>query len=776
MIRVFLNGVQTSNVPFGIDSLSESLVLSDEVYGYVYQISGTITLQGDDYDTIRALYESEYCQDVTIEIQYSEDGNIWEMKAEGIIKLVSVTWDLVRRQAECPITDNSFLSRINNNRNIKFTLGTPLFTDEPVLSKNGVDVTYKWVYHDNVQMFSPLWKRYFEDEAEFTDADSADIDLRPQGRKGIFIYDALNLIIAMMTDDEVEFESTYFTYSLATPNSYFGEAFTVLMAGSQIRAGIGAPEISFDELFGDLHRLFNVWFSLEVNTQGKPVIRIEHEDYFRGLDSSQYFNSVESLSENIDLSLLYARIVLGCSEKDKAFPIKDIPLILHSQEEYGLTGICNTDNTLDLRLRSLIINTNSIARVLPPISGFNVGESVIKKYSTESTTAGVAGRYQIIEDSDADFEVKGIDKRYILHETLYDLWTYVADVQSNIGILINDEVFVVDDPSTGIAKNYQIYSPALFDEYDDRVFLVQGDRNTSDETTFYALGTTITLPDVYYYNVDLANYKVIERHLGGLAQDIINQISDGNDEFNSGVIATFASFTTIPDPMYRVIIFDDDSTGPTYFDTNGNYDNTTGFYHVPQAGYYHAECQVNIRNESSLNDTLIYQVELAQLTATNEIVRSVGDFQTITYLANATFTLDGTFACDEGDKLCVIVKRGREVAPSSQYVSWANTGALIRQPGYSPAPPVTSTFGVDALFNGGGVLTPSDPTEVRVVEVNSELSCSRDEFDSVIQNPLKYYHIYNMSNGYKTGFIREVARDILSGKTNITLFKKHSGV
>lgn len=783
MIRIFLNNTLTSYSPKGTDSLVENLTRNEESKGYIYQISGNLTFQGSDYDYLRSLYDANYCTDIPIDVQYSIDGGIWESKIKGTIKLVSAEWNIIMREVSVTITDNNFLSKINNNKSIKFELGTEKdITEFPILSKNGVDVSYKYVVHDNIQMFSPLWKRYFENEATETLPNNDEIDLRPVGRKGIFIYDALNLIIAMMSDDEVGFESTYFTYSLTSPNDYFGEAFSVLMSGMQLRTGTSVPYISFVDLFEDLHKLFNVWFAVEFDATNKPIIRIESEDYFDGLNSNTYFNNVETMMEKITLDKIYAKINVGCSKQDETFPIEDIPLLLHGKEEYALTGTCNTDNSLDLELKTLIINTNSICLALPPIVGFNAGTSKIDKYSTEATTApSYLTYFQKLNDSSADFEVKRIQRKYILHEKLYDKWTYVTNVNSNSQIQIYDEVFIIDDPTTNLPKNYEIFEPSNYESYDEDVFLIQGDRDTSDATTFYALAGSIVFDDVdvWYYNQDLANYKVIERHLGGISQDLISNLSDGNDEFNAGVVSAPALFSPVSDPMYHAIIFDDDSTGPTFFDTNGNYKNTDGFYTVPQNGYYHAECQVNISNVSPLSMNLIYQVSLTHLKADLSPIASISQlgygysFSPV----GVTFNLERTFACDAGDKIAVFVKNGFDYNPLSYvFVSWANTGANIRPLTYIPAPPVESYFKVDALLNGGGLITPSTPDEVRIVEVESQLSLTRDEFDNVIANPFDYYHLNCGIGEYRSGYIKSATRDILSGTTTINLFKKQNGV
>ena len=88
---------------------------------------------------------------------------------------------------------------------------------------------------------------------------------------------------------------------------------------------------------------------------------------------------------------------------------------------------------------------------------------------------------------------------------------------------------------------------------------------------------------------------------------------------------------------------------------------------------------------------------------------------------------------------------------------------------------LTSSFTVDFLFNGGGSVPASDPSEVRIVNVNTDLYLSRDDFDGLILNPFKYYHV-NYGENYKTGYIRSAQRSILSGRTAIELFKRRDGV
>lgn len=777
MLRVLLNGTEVTNSPKSLDSINEEYILDTELKGYIYQISGSIKFQGSDYDTLRALYETEYCQEVTIEIQYSLNGDSWATKVNSLVKVSDIVWDRVRREAECPIIDNSYLSKINTNKNIEFELGSNSGT---VLSKNGVDVSSRFVYHDNVQMFSPFRGRYFEDEANFTSASIGTIDLRPQGRRGIFIYDALNLLIGMMSDGEVGFESTYFSYDLISPTDYNEDAFSVLIAGAQARLGTKWPTISFFDLMNDLHKLCNVWFALEVASDGSPVIRVEDEAYFRSSDSAVYFDDAKELSESVDLSKIYANVSVGCSRTSGGnFPIGDIQMMMQGQEEYGLEGTCNIDNTLDLQLKKLIISTNNICLALAPVTGYRGGGSVIRKYTTEDTTAGTGGRYQFVEDSAADFEVGNIEQGYLIHNTVENTWSYIVYVNGNTEIIISDVILTVDDPSTGLAKDYEIFKASTDTDMDKEVLLVQLDRTTSDATTAYANKTEIwTGLDLWFYNTTFSNLNVLTRHMGStFGQTIITGLTNGNDEFNSEQdqdvpfddtqFGTYL-FVTSQDDYVRVR-FKDDTTGPTYFDTNGNYDAATGIYTAPQNGYYHAECSLEVINQTA--DDYIQQVGIVRVSASGDALENEVEQTTILNGTSYVFTLDRTFYLNEGERLEVWIKKRFGLAGGflNQYLPWSESGAS-----YGTSNLDTNTFGVDLVENGG---TNSNITVVenRVVKIDSEISVDRDTFDTLLQNGFKYYHIYD-NHEYVTGYIERISRGIENGNTNITLFKKHSGV
>jgi hypothetical protein len=781
MIRIFLNNILCTDAPKNVDSLNEDLALNDQSNGYVYQITGSILFIGSDYDYLRGLYDGGYCTDVDIDIQYSVDGGFWESKSKGIIKLVSLKWDLVKKQVEAPITDNSFLSKINNNKSIKFKLGNDFHGE--VLSKNGVDCSSKFIINEGVQLFSPMTGRYFYQESTYVktnppwaDGEGDTVNLIPQPRKGMLIYDALNLSIALMTDNEVDFASTFFSYSYTAPETYNNEAWGIVMSGKQIRMGSTFPEISFGDLFNDLHKLFNVYFSLETNSAGKPTIRIENEAYFRQANSNTYFNDVTTMVESINMDMIYAKIILGCSKKEITFPIGEVSLVEHNQEEFPLTGICNTDNALDLRLTTLVINTNSISKVLPPISGFNYGNLIFQKYTNEECDPGTGGFHQKVVDSDADFQIKLVGDGYLVNNPLTDRWSYVEGVLTNADILLYDVLLEVDN--TGLTKPYSMYAPSNDDSYDDDVFLIQVDRDIAASNEIFAKITNITLPGLYLYNELYANYVTITNRLGGIAQSIVDSLSDGNDEFNS-LLTTNTIFddTTLNVRMfetsqdaYRRLLFDDDSTGPTYFDTNGNFNDATGQYTVPQAGYYSANCSIKISNSTA--DDFIQQVELVRISSNGGNGDSATELTTIVNTTTHTFTLSKVFYCEIGDTIEVWIKQRFGLAGIylNQYIPWSVSSASYGAVGNF------CTFGVDAVYNGGGLVPASTPNEVRLNNFEADLHITRDEMDSIIANPFKYYHTNYGIGSYITGYIGKVSRNILSGISTMQIFKRKNGV
>jgi len=217
---------------------------------------------------------------------------------------------------------------------------------------------------------------------------------------------------------------------------------------------------------------------------------------------------------------------------------------------------------------------------------------------------------------------------------------------------------------------------------------------------------------------------------------------------------------------------------------NGNYVPATGIFTSPQGGYYHAYASVRFLNSSVGGYDFTQQVELVKVSAQGEALESETAITTISYGPTLyTFVLDRTFYLQEGETIQVVVKKpfGLNGIWLNEYIVWAEFQVGGFGEGYGIIGTTNLTFfGVDELFNGGGLVPVSTPDDVRLLNFETELSVDRDTFDSILANPFKYYHTNLAPSGtnpmYQTGYIGKITRGILNGDCTLTQFKKQDGV
>jgi hypothetical protein len=196
------------------------------------------------------------------------------------------------------------------------------------------------------------------------------------GRKSMTAYDALNYLVAAMSDGQIGFVSNYLT-------PVVGQETAHILSGRQLRGDaidIG-PVVSWNELFGDLSKLYNLAFAVEEYNVGQWRIRVEPIDYFRQSQSIQLFDVDAGVTESIDTSMLYASAIVGSSETREDFDtpssveaaaiimtnwnwVPKTPFIFQWQEDYYFQYNSNVDSEWDLRCSVLITHTNLIYYVM----------------------------------------------------------------------------------------------------------------------------------------------------------------------------------------------------------------------------------------------------------------------------------------------------------------------------------------------------------------------------------------------------------------------------
>ena len=339
MLEFILDGVAVPE-PKGIRDVTHRVYYNDALKGYFEQFEGTIEFYGSEYVTLRRMFFNDGCAVVPIEVKNGQDSYV------GNLFLNDAEWMPDKSMVRFEIVDRSFLSLIDNNKNIKAYVNVPR-------SKNDSPIT--------ATVQSDLLFKAFDV--------STNTDL-PANRYGVRVYDALKTLIEFMSDGQISLISDFFLPD--DDPAANRPRIPTLITGRSIRTGEDDkfPFISFEELYTDLQRLYNLAFSIE-EVSGQMFMRIEPASYFTQAVGGLTIPNANGVEQSSVMESLYARMKFGSAKEDERIffpsgidpPI--LPFIQWSEEEYHLGGQCNNDLVLDLQLDTLITDTNAIMRCLP---------------------------------------------------------------------------------------------------------------------------------------------------------------------------------------------------------------------------------------------------------------------------------------------------------------------------------------------------------------------------------------------------------------------------
>jgi hypothetical protein len=330
--------------PEGLREMSHRVYFADDLGGYLEEFAGDLTFESADYTYLRRRFFVDGCAVVPVVIEdgcgLTLTGNLFLNEAEWKPHICKVTVQVV---------DSGFLSLIDQNREIKAFVNVPR-------SKNDVDISaYTATQTDLV---------FSLHDTNAIPAQSDAID-----RQGVRLYDALRMLVAFMSDGIITMVSDYLNPAFAGE-----DGIPTLVVGQEIRTGDNDewPYISFQDLFGDARKLYNLAFAPEI-INGQPALRIEPVAYFRQQLGNTVFADVNELNQKAVLSQYYAIMKFGSKRTDpleynnQYFP----PATFYAwqEEEFHLLGQCNTKANLDLTLSELVTDTNRIQIALPTTAG-----------------------------------------------------------------------------------------------------------------------------------------------------------------------------------------------------------------------------------------------------------------------------------------------------------------------------------------------------------------------------------------------------------------------
>ena len=299
---------------------------------------GSVTFTADGHALLRSLFvQGAGCGIVKYEA-YTMCGGVRILAIRANIIMADCDWNLNRCEVTCSLVDDGIGARISNNVKVPIS-------PTSVVTKNGdpnatVPVVPLEVFNNSGVYQVPT-------------------------RTAYDYFACMVHALRYITDDNVTVVSTWYN---GLPDD---ERFAIL-SGYQLRTGSQvAPEdervrYTWDELFSEISKKYNLWLYVTRDTLGAPVINIEPEadTYLQQVGTSHAWQ--DNLEQSIDRDQLWASVKVGStsgiSNREATLPLPFLVLQGFSEEAFQFDGVCNTEVELDL-VSQWGICTNLINRV-----------------------------------------------------------------------------------------------------------------------------------------------------------------------------------------------------------------------------------------------------------------------------------------------------------------------------------------------------------------------------------------------------------------------------
>jgi hypothetical protein len=343
-IRFLIDGADRGQ-PINADDFGFTIQEEASINARIVSFNNDLNFSGSAFEYIyNNLIDTGGCSLINVEVQYLCSG-VWKKLTFGYIVVSECTFDLDRCSVTTKLYDDSFSTKINNNKSI------PFFSDSNI-TKNLQPIEPPVVHY--VNLFNPANNEYQ------TSSDTGFIT----------IYDALNHLVGCMSDNLVEFESDYFRNQI----NEFGYGTTLMVSnGRAIRTDSAVhTNLIFEKLYNALNKRIRLGMVIERQSNGKPLLRIEDYAYFQQLNPSVNLYNQPEIKFNYDTSQLYASVEFGsdpflndfeCGDDTQRCSFPQTTFRGFRDETFGVLGECNTTNTLDLKSSDIIFDSNIIENV-----------------------------------------------------------------------------------------------------------------------------------------------------------------------------------------------------------------------------------------------------------------------------------------------------------------------------------------------------------------------------------------------------------------------------
>jgi len=343
-IRFLIDGADYGQ-PTNANDFGFTIAEEPTINARIVSFNNDLIFTGASFEYIyNNLIETGGCSLIKVDVQYLCSG-VWKRLTNGYIVVSECVFDLDRCSVSTKLYDDSFSTKINNNKSI------PFYSDSNI-TKNLQPIEPPQVHF--VNLFNPANNSY-----------------QTSSNTGfITIYDAFKHLVGCMSDNLVDFESDYFRNQI---NEY-GYGKTLMVSnGRAIRSDSSInTNLVFEKLYNALNKRLRLGMVIQRQPNGKPLLRIEDYAYFQQLDPSVNLYNQPEIKFNYDSTQLYASVDFGsdpflndfeCGDDTERCSFPQTTFRGFRDETFGVLGECNTTNKLDLSSSDIIFDTNIIENI-----------------------------------------------------------------------------------------------------------------------------------------------------------------------------------------------------------------------------------------------------------------------------------------------------------------------------------------------------------------------------------------------------------------------------
>jgi hypothetical protein len=338
-IKFLIDGVDRGQ-PINANEFGFTIAEEASINARIVSFNNELIFIGQAYEYLMdKLDNNGFCNLINVEVQYKCEGQFKQL-VKGYFIISECLFLIDKCQVKTKLYDESFSTKINNNKNIPFSMLN-------ALTKNLQPVTPPTIISG--EFFNPANGVY----------DTNDII-------GYQIFDVFKHLVSCMSDNLIDFASNLFEFDLTTSGDLY-----IVTNGEAIRSRLtGEVVVSFEKLFTAMHKKLNLCIVFEKQTNGRPLLRIEDAAYINQQNPSANLYDQPDINLSFDRDRLYSAVDFGSSPMLEAedctggtCTFTQTPFRGFREETFGFTGECNTSKVLDLNSSDIIFDTNVIEDV-----------------------------------------------------------------------------------------------------------------------------------------------------------------------------------------------------------------------------------------------------------------------------------------------------------------------------------------------------------------------------------------------------------------------------